>query len=326
MKSKSLVKNSVALFVGATLTFPSLAFSASCCGGGSASALVMPKFSKGMLDISMDMERYNGFWNKSGDYKPDPPGSELTQWRLNVGYATRLADRWQASVIVPYVWNDNQYTGFSSQTHGMGDTTVNLWYEGFDNVTCVWKIKKPEDWIPASYYGLSMTLPTGVSPFDDVADSFDITGRGFYRLDANLLLDKTIYPWNSTLALSYGKYLKRPVNRDYGKYVEPYDKQLGDRFNASLSGGYTQFLDNMDTLTYTLAFAYLQEDEGEINGVTDTTTGMEKRSVAMTMAYATMDRDWVFKLTASRGITRDGYGENFPVSNVVTVGVSHVLR
>jgi hypothetical protein len=315
-----------ALVMGTAFAFSQTGYAASCCGGGSASSLVLPKFSKAMVDISIDVEQYDGFWNKERKYTEDPPDSKLSQYRLNLGYAHRLAGRWQASVILPYVWNDNRYSGIASQTSGVGDTTINLWYEAFDAIKCVWKVKSAADLVPATYFGTSLLVPTGVSPYDDVQNSFDITGRGFYRLDANLLLDKTIYPWNATLALSYGKYLERPVNREYGKYVEPYDKRLGDRKLATISGGYTQFLEDMDTITYTLAYAHLQEGEGEINGATDTTTGMMKRSLAATFAYATMDRDWVFKLTVSHTLKRDGYGENFPATDIVTLGGSHVLR
>lgn len=315
-----------ALVMGATVIFSQTAYAASCCGGGSASSLVLPKFSKAMVDVSFDVERYDGFWNGQGKYTEDPPDSKLSQYRLNMGYAHRLASRWQASVTLPYVWNDNRYSGIDSQTDGIGDATVNLWYEAFDAIKCVWKVKSVADLAPATYLGTSLTLPSGVSPYDDVQNSFDITGRGFYRLDANLLLDKTIYPWNATVALSYGKYLERPVNREYGKYVEPYDKRLGDRQLATISGGYTQFLEDMDTITYTLAYAHLEEDKGKINGVTDTTTGMMKRSLSATFAYATMDRDWVLKLTINHTFKRDGYGENFPATDIITLGGSHVLR
>ena len=315
-----------ALVMGATVIFSQTAYAASCCGGGSASSLVLPKFSKAMVDVSFDVERYDGFWNGQGKYTEGPPDSKLSQSRLNMGYAHRLASRWQASVTLPYVWNDNRYSGIDSQTDGIGDATVNLWYEAFDAIKCVWKVKSVADLAPATYLGTSLTLPSGVSPYDDVQNSFDITGRGFYRLDANLLLDKTIYPWNATVALSYGKYLERPVNREYGKYVEPYDKRLGDRQLATISGGYTQFLEDMDTITYTLAYAHLEEDKGKINGVTDTTTGMMKRSLSATFAYATMDRDWVLKLTINHTFKRDGYGENFPATDIITLGGSHVLR
>ncbi len=302
------------------------AYSASCCGGGSSSSLLLPKASHAMIDTSIDIEQYDGFWNKEGDHINDPPGSDLNQYRLNLAYAHRLASRWQASVIMPYIWNDNQYSGLSTQTNGLGDTKVNLWYEAFDDVTCVWKIKKLADLKPAAYFGATLTLPSGVSPFDDVDNNFDITGRGFYRLDGNVLIEKTIYPWSTALLLSYGKYFERSVNREYGKYVEPYDMNLGDRLLATLSFGYTQFLDSMDTVTYTLAFSHLQEEKAEINGHTDPTSGFEKRSFALTAAYATMARDWVFKATWGHAIDQDGWGENFPTTDVLTLGISYVLR
>ena len=316
----------VALVVGAASLFSSQAQAASCCGGGSASTLVLPKFSSAMVDVSFDIEQYDGFWNNTGQHNDDPPGSDLSQYRLNVGYAHRIASRWQTSVIMPYVWNDNQYSGLSTDSDGLGDTKINLWYEAFDGVTCVWKVRKPADLKPAAYFGTTLTVPTGVSPYDDVDNSFDTTGLGFYRLDGTMFLEKTIYPWNASLLMSYGKYLERAVNREYGKYVEPYDKQLGDRSLVTISGGYTVFLDSMNTVTYTLAVSDLNEDEATINGGIDETSGLKKRSAALTAAYSTMDRDWVFKATWSHALDRDGWGENFPTTDVLTLGVSHVLR
>jgi hypothetical protein len=301
-------------------------WAASCCGGGSATSLVLPKFSKAMVDVSVDIEQYDGFWNDQGNHIPDPPGSDLKQYRLNLGYAHRLASRWQASVSVPYVWNDNRYSALKSSTDGLGDATANVWYEAFDGIQCVWKVKSPKDLMPAAYFGTSLTIPTGVSPYDDVENSFDITGRGFYRLDGNMLLEKTIYPWNAALQLSYGKHLERSVNREYGKYVEPYDKKLGDRAQGTISAGYTHFLESMSSLTLTAAYSDLWEDKGEIDGLTDPTTGFRKRSVAGILAFATMDRDWVFKLAWSHAIQQDGWGENFPTTDIMTLGMSHVFR
>ena len=126
-----------ALIIGAALLFSNTVYAASCCGGGSSTSLVLPKFSKAMVDISFDVEQYDGFWNNTGKYTQDPPDSKLRQYRLNGGYARRLADRWQASVILPYVWNSNRYSGIDSQTRGIGDTTINLWYEAFDAIKCV---------------------------------------------------------------------------------------------------------------------------------------------------------------------------------------------
>ena len=306
--------------------FASSGWAASCCGGGSASSLVLPKFSHAMIAVSQDTERYDGFWNQAGDYVADPPGSSLNQYRLNLGYAQRLAPRWQASVTLPYVWNDNRYSGLVSHTQGLGDAALSIWYEAFDAIKCVWKVRSRADLMPASYFGASLTLPTGVSPYDDVNNNFDITGRGFYQLDGNILLDKTIYPWNATLQMSYGKYLQRSVNREYGKYVEPYDKQLGDRFLGSVSFGYTHFLESMNSLTFTLAYAHLQEAKARINGELDATSGLKKNSFAGTIAWASEDRNWVLKASWSHALPQDGWGENFPVTDVLTMGVSHVIR
>ncbi|MBL1259273.1 MAG: hypothetical protein COB33_001930 [Thiotrichaceae bacterium] len=133
------VVRKVALLAGADTLFSPLAQAASCCGGGASSALVLPKFSTAMVDVSFDIEQYDGFWNNSGRHNPDPPGSDLSQSRLNVGYAHRLS----------CVWNDNQYSGLLTNSDGLGDTKFNLWYEAFDGITCVWKVKKPADLKPA---------------------------------------------------------------------------------------------------------------------------------------------------------------------------------
>ena len=316
-----------ALVMGAAFfSLGSSVYAASCCGGGSSTSLILPKFSTAMIDVSFDWEKYDGQWGADGDVTPDPDGTDLNQYRLNIGYAHRLASRWQASVILPYVWNDNQYGAFTERQDGLGDTTVNLWYEAFDGVTCVWKVKKPEDLKPAAYFGASLTIPTGVSRHDDVERVQDTTGLGFYRLDVNMLLEKTIYPFSASIQLSYGKYIERSVNREDGRFVEPYDKVLGDRLLATTMLGYTQFLDSMNTITYTVGYAHLEEDEGEINGRTDPTSGFEKRSFSVGAAFATMDRDWVVKLSWSQAIDRDGWGEKFPITDVYTIGVSHVLR
>lgn len=312
--------------MGAALLFAKGAWAASCCGGGSAASLVMPKFSKSMIDVSFDFEKYHGYWDKSGTHLPDPPGSDLRQYRLNLGYAMRLASRWQASVVVPYVWNENTYANSKSSTNGLGDMALSLWYEAFDDVLCVWKVEKLSDLKPATYLGLSLTAPTGVSPYDGVDNSFDVTGRGFYRLDATILVDKTIYPWNVSLQYSYGVHFERPINREYGDYVEPYHKKLGDRSLLTLSAGYTHFLESMKSLTGTLAYADLREGSGTIDGANDPTTGLRKKSVSFTLALATMDRDWVYKLTYNHSIQKDGWGENFPSTDIFTIGISHVFR
>lgn len=279
-----------------------------------------------MVDASLSVEKYDGFWNKEGKYIQDPPGSDLRQYRLSLGYAHRLAANWQASVVAPYVWNDNRYSGLSSRTEGVGDTSLSIFYEAFDSIMCTYKVEGIKDLIPASYFGASLTIPTGISPYDDVKSSFDVTGRGFYRLDGIALFDKTVYPWNASLLLSYGAHLERPVDREYGKYVEPYHKKLGDRALGSLSFGYTQSLKEQDTMTYTATYSDLWEAEGTINGESDSTTGLRKKSVSGTIAYATAEKNWIIKGSWGHTVKQDGWGENFPATDIITIGVSHVFQ
>lgn len=308
------------------LLFTSSAWAASCCGGGSGSGLILPKFSRAMLDLSTSYEHYDGFWDNNGNWVADPQGSDLNQYRLNFGYAHRLAPRWQVSASLPYIWNQNQYSRLQRNTGGLGDGSVSFWYEAFDKIACVWDVKTWEDLMPAVYWGGTLTVPTGISPYDDVQDNFDITGRGFYRFDVSVLIDKTIYPWNASFSANYGQYLERDVNRDYGTFVEPYDKQLGDRFSTSVTFGYTHFTDEMNSVTTTFAYSYMKEGKAKIDGITDPTSGLQKESVALTVAWANPTRDWVSKLSWSHSPTQDDWGKNFPATDVISLGVSHVLR
>lgn len=315
------------LFVSALLTLPSTSFAASCCGGGNSSSLVLPKFGKKMVDVSFDYEDYQGSWNSDGDYIKDPAGSDLKQYRLNLGYAHRVNANWQASIIVPYVWNDNQYSGISSKDHGFGDTNVSFWYEAFDRITCVYQVNSIADLKPAIYLGGSLTIPTGHSEYgNNVNSSFEITGRGFYRFDTSIIIEKTIYPFTLMLQGSYGQYLARNVNQESGKAVEPYTKRLGDRKFISFSTGYTLFLEDLDTITLTAALSDLREDEGKIGSLANPNTEMKKQSSAITLAYASADLNYVYKLTWSHAFMDDDYGKNFTATDIYTLGFSYAFN
>src|SRR5512145_663276 len=322
---RSLVRHLAALALGAAFPW-SAAWAGSCCGGGGAAALVLPKALRGMVDMSAERERYRGFWNREGRHTPDPPGSDLNQYRVNVSYAHRLAASWQAGITVPYVWNANSYSGISSRTDGFGDSTLSLWYEAVDERS-VWKAGTLSDLTPAVTIGPSLLLPTGKSPFDDVGSSFDVTGRGFYRVDANLLIDKTLHPFTANVSLAYGWHIERPVNKEFGRYVEPYRKNLGDRFQASLSLGYIHFVGSRgDRVTGTASFTRLEEDEGTIDGARDPTGGFKKSAVGAQLAWSSTDHDWSARAAWSHAIRGDGWGENFPTTDVYTAGVRYGFR
>jgi len=317
---------SAALLAGAATLFPASALAGSCCGGGSASTLSVPKYARALADLSFDMEKYSGYWNETGKHIDDPPGSDLNQYRVNAGIGYRLATDWQASVSLPYVWNDNRYSGVSSSSDGLGDTTISLLYELHDDASA-WKIREMRDLIPGVSLGASLLVPTGISPYDDVSSSFDVTGRGFYRLDGNLLMEKTVQPFSASLAFSYGTHFERPVNREYGKYVEPYRKKLGDRASASLSIGYNYVLGTGgDSLGGTLSYAYLHEDDTGYNGVRDNNSGFSKQSIGCAVTYANSDSDWSVRAGWNHAFRSDGWGRNFPTTDIFSLGVRYVFR
>ena len=190
---------------------------------------------------------------------------------------------------------------------------------------CVFKVRELADLQPAIYWGLGLTVPTGISPYDDVSDNFDITGRGFYRLDGNVIIDKTVYPWTGAINLGYGVHLKRPVNRDYGTYVDPYEKHLGDRASASLSLGYVYFTEELNELTTTVGVSYLREAKSTIDNKEDASSGMKKIGTSLGVSWTTPEKDMTIKGSWSHSLQRDNWGENFPTTNVVSVGVAYVL-
>lgn len=299
---------------------------ASCCGGGGGASLVIPKYNYRIVNLSLAEESYDGFWNSDGKWVSDPPGSDMRQYRLSAGIAQRLSDNLQVSASLPVVFNRNTYSRIERNSQGLGDSSVNLWYEFFDAVTCTYRVRSLADLRPAVYWGLNLVVPTGVSPYDEVKDNFDITGRGFYRLDNKLLVEKTVYPWGVSLSYSYGIYLERPVNTEYGQAVAPYHKKLGDRQNLSLGAGYTWFLPSLDAATATLTMSQLKEDAAEVDGKSIPGSSIEKRSVSLAGNWSTNDKAWSTTLSLSHSPTEDNWGQNFPATNTISLSVQHVLE
>ena len=65
----------IAAFLGGTaILYPLPSAAGSCCGGGGGASLLLPRIYQGMIDVSVDSELYNGYWDLNGKVKPDPPG------------------------------------------------------------------------------------------------------------------------------------------------------------------------------------------------------------------------------------------------------------
>lgn len=301
-------------------------YAGSCCGGGTAGALLMPKSANWFLAASGDVEKYSGYFDHKGKYLSDPKSSDLRQYRLNLGAAIRLASRWQAGFASGYVFNYNKYSGLVSNTHGLADSLASLTYEAFDNIRCVWKVRNWQDMIPAVYLGGQVLLPTGTSPYDDVTSSFDITGRGFYRFEGKVIAEKTVYPFTLSLTGLYGTHIERPVNRDYGLYIEPYRKKLGDRFSASGAFSYSYFTDSMSSLTLTATYTYLHEGDAVINGFIDKTSGFSRHLLGAALAWASPEREFIYTLSYTPALHEPGLMYNFAATHVFSLGVNYVLR
>jgi len=298
----------------------------SCCGGGSSSSLVLPKFAKLGVSLSLTNEHYDGYWTNNSSYLIDPPDSSLNQYRMTVGYAHRVANDWQLSITTPYIVNDNRYTGIKSFSQGIGDTNVSAFYELFSKVQCIWKVRKWQDLLPATYIGLDTLLPTGLSPYSNVIDSFSVTGRGLYRVSPKILFDKTVYPWSFSFSSSYGYHFQRPVNQEYGNYIVPYDIRLGNRFNYSILVGYTHFFDSMAFTTLSASYAYLNEEKALIDDVLNDTTGLSRHSGNIVLLYATTNRSYIFKLTYNFSLREKNWGRNTPLTDTFSMEVNYVLR
>jgi hypothetical protein len=282
-------------------------YGASCCGGGAGSALILPKFNGSMWSLNATQEHFDGYWDQSGRHKDDPEGSELNQYTLTAGYVQRLAPNWQLGASLPLVMNDNQYSGDANRNTALGDANVFVWYETFDNVTCIYKIRGWQSLKPSVYLGANLVVPTGISPYTGHVDnSAQTTGRGFYRLDANLSVEKTVYPWSVALNYTHGEYLSRMVNNEYGSAVEPYRKTPGARRNVSGSLAYTWFLSSLDMLNLSYAHSELHEGQGTLDGVTDSSSDFHKISHSLSLGYVSPARDWNSKISISNALRGHG--------------------
>jgi hypothetical protein len=316
----------LALVVAALALAPALAAGASCCGGGGGGGVLAGRGDAGLLDLSLEAERYAGYWDLDGTHKPDPPGSAMAQYRLALAGALRLIPAWQVSGSLPLVVNDNSYGGLSSRTRGLGDATAGLFWEPLDQRS-TWRLASAADLVPAVTVGAVVTIPTGVSPYDDVSSSFDVTGRGFWRLDGRVLVDKGWRAWSASLELGYGVAFERWVNRSYGGWVPPARKKPGDRATASLSLGYRLFLGTGGwTLATAAALSWLHEADGTRDGVRDDTTGLEKSAAALTVTWSGTDSDWSARAGLAHAFRQDGWGRNFPTTDTFTVGVRRAFR
>jgi hypothetical protein len=79
-------------------------------------------------------------------------------------------------------------------------------------------------------------------------------------------------------------------------------------------------------LTGTGSFNYLTEGDTAYNGVPQNNTGFRKESVGASIAYASTDHDWSARFAWNHAVRQDGWGDNFPITDIYTLGVSYGFR
>ncbi len=156
---------------------------------------------------------------------------------------------------------------------------------------------------------------------DRVDDSQETTGKGVYRLDANMLIEKTVYPFSLAWQASYGKHVERPINEEAGKAITPQDMQVGDRTLHTFSAAYTFFLPNLAMLNATMSHTQLDQGKTKYDGVKDPSSGTEKQGLGLTLSYSSAVRDWIVKM----GISQAQAGKGVDKTTVTNLGISHVF-
>ncbi len=334
INKKIFMSGSIAcLLLLSMLLLPSLSQAASCCGGGGGGGPTLAKDDKYKLDASFDYEGYTGEYLPDGTWKEET--NDIFQLRLNLSGGKRLARDWQAGVLVPFVYNRvDAGPGKVSTSYGIGDIAVAVRYELWDDVGYFPRlIVDRTDWLPSVLLGLGITLPTGISPFDDVASSYDITGRGYYIITPSLSLTKSLNYLNGftlSAGFSYGKALERWVTREYGRSVDAYKRKVGDRISWNMGVAYkigTHLTDEWWWRTIpsgiSIGYAGFNEGEQKIRGVELKDSGIKKNSFTFGLAWM-WNVNWLSRFSFGWVPEYDDVGRNFPTTNTISFGVSYI--
>jgi hypothetical protein len=70
----------------------------------------------------------------------------------------------------------------------------------------------------------------------------------------------------------------------------------------------------------------LRETDAQIDGARDPNSGFRKDAIAGGLTYASTDHDWSVRAMWSHAIREDGWGKNFPATDIFTLGVRYAFR
>jgi hypothetical protein len=154
--------------------------------------------------------------------------SEVTKV-YRIDGAILLSDRWQAGGGLPFLSRSVAAPGERASADRFGDAEVDTAYEFLPE----WNYSA---WKPRGHVFLAGAIPTGRSIYESELPGFvDATGKGFYRLQAGIVLTKRWQLWDASLITELHRSFPRtfaPTSNDAdGTRVDP---GAGGSFSAGV--------------------------------------------------------------------------------------------
>ncbi len=214
----------------ALFTWPQIALSAACCGGGFTLPSLLTGDDRAQLTTSLVTSNTAIDVQPSGKWltRDKPERSET----LRLEGAKLVSDLWQLGASLPVTRRSRMGPDGEGASGGLGDFALTAGYEALPE----WDYNS---WRPKGIAYLQLVLPTGRSRLESANElNLDITGRGFYTLGPGIVLLKVRPPFDAQLMLEVHRSLSREIESPQAGGRVHLDPKNGA--TASLAGGWSQ--------------------------------------------------------------------------------------
>lgn len=252
------------------------------CGGGTSDIGVLALDGRALFGIGFNYDHYLGVWNEYSKWLSS--ANTQNQTKVFIGGSYRFNRHIQFGFSVPYVWNYNNIPGLKARSGGIGDITISGRYEFFHEfqlrkINGKNRIDKVKPYLAVTF---GITLPTGKS-IETAEHETDITGKGYYVTSLGISLIKSLI--RSRLQVSTDLNWQHCFKKTYDKYFgqvqqNPFNQQLGDRFNYSITLNYIFGSEHAVSVT---ASGFLQNSYLQNGQRVDNTN---EKSLNLSLAYS----------------------------------------
>lgn len=277
----------------------SVSAQACCAASQSAGPVRLSPGQVGAVGVSADGRLYTGRFDGT-EYRSQQRSNQ--EWRANLFAARALGDRWQVGATLPFVVSRRTTSGFSEQSGGLADVSLQGRYE---LVTTGRSLTWPGIGIVAS-----VVAPTGRSPADSMERGetllqADVTGGGWWRVGLGVQLEWTPKSW--FLAVEPG--VSQPIveaQADLERQVSPLPTGTA-RLSVGRPVG-TSLL--WDDALYVAGSISVEQDFGDRrDGSWDRNTA-ERRTTLQVQAGGYVSQHWYVMIRADFTPPVDGVGQN----------------